>query len=318
MAMFVLSLALWILMPRMAAAQLAGGPGVAPQADEQTKTQSGATSSEKKPTKPLAMVDVMRANLEPSYLAYPIPVSGLAPTIFESNVVAHFIVNRPSWPLAVVLTPKIVLRMFREASAPVQSPSYMPRVTLFVWFQEELRDRLALYASVMLSHHSNGQAGEFFDANHQVNHTTGSFSTNYLEFSLYGTGFSGPWFGWSSLSFEWHPGFNENPELRGRYGLTRLHLSSTVLANLPLKGQLGVRISAILDGFSKSSQRPLLRGLERFPVSIRYTITVPGIDLGLYAGYYIGHDYYNIYFDRVLHAFQLGISGGVAPALLSD
>ena len=62
----------------------------------------------------------------------------------------------------------------------------------------------------------------------------------------------------------------------------------------------------------------MLQALERFPLSVRYTITLPGFDLGLYAGYYLGHDYYNIYFDRVVHAFQLGISGGVAPTLISD
>jgi hypothetical protein len=299
-------------------AQEGGGPSADPRDNQQAEEQSTAPGAPKKRLKPIATIDVVRANLEPSYLAYPIGISGLDALIFESNVVAHFVVNRPSWPFAVVLTPKIVLRMFREASEPVKSPSYMPRVTLFFWFQQEMRDQLALYGSIMLSHHSNGQSGDFFDANHMVNHATGSFSTNYFEFSLYGTGFKGRWFGWSALSLEWHPGFIEDPELRGRYGLWRVHLSSTVLANLPLKGQLGLRLSAILDGFSKNSSRPLLQALERFPLSVRYTITLPGIDLGLYAGYYIGHDYYNIYFDRVVHAFQVGISGGVAPTLISD
>ena len=51
---------------------------------------------------------------------------------------------------------------------------------------------------------------------------------------------------------------------------------------------------------------------------VQYTVTVPGFDLGFYVGYYLGHDYYNIWFDRVVHAFQLGISGRVGPVLFQD
>jgi hypothetical protein len=47
-------------------------------------------------------------------------------------------------------------------------------------------------------------------------------------------------------------------------------------------------------------------------------MTVPGIDLGVYAGYYVGHDYYNIYFDQLVHMIQLGIAGGFAPTLLKS
>jgi hypothetical protein len=297
-------------------AQAQEAAGTNPAADPNGSSKGKDGSAQEHKDKPFATIDLVRANLEPAYIAYPFSISGLDPLIFESNVVAHFVVNRPSWPFAVVLSPKIVVRMFNENSSPVKSPSYMPRVTAYFWFQNELLpDKPTFYGSVMLSHHSNGQAGDFFDANGAINHDSGSFSTNYLEFSAYGTRFFGPWFGWSSLSLEWHPGFNEDPELKGRYGLVRAHFASTLLANLPLKGQLNLRLSAILDHFLKTSQQRWVRELERFPISLRYTITVPGIDLGLYLGYYFGHDYYNIYFDRVIHTLQLGISGGVTPSL---
>ena len=52
-------------------------------------------------------------------------------------------------------------------------------------------------------------------------------------------------FAWSSLSLEWHPGFNQNPELRGRYGLWRINASSTLLSNLPLHGKLSVQLTSI-------------------------------------------------------------------------
>jgi hypothetical protein len=296
-------------------AQEAAAGGGNPEAQSDGNTQQQATKDQHK-DKPVPTIEIVRAALEPAYIAYPISLSGLDPLIFESNIVAHFVVNQPSWPFALVLTPKIVVRMFREESAPVKSPSYMPRITGYFWFQREVSDKPTFYGSVMLSHHSNGQSQSFFDDNGAIRHDGGSFSTNYFEFSAYATGFSGHWFGWSALSLEWHPGFNENSELKDRYGLVRAHFASTVLANLPLKGQLTVRLSAILDRFEHTTQSgSFLREFERFPVSARYTITLPGIDLGLYVGYYVGHDYYNIYFDRVIHTLQLGISGGVTPSL---
>jgi len=267
---------------------------------------------------PIPMLDVVRAALEPAYLAYPIGLSGLDPLIFESNVVAHFVVTQPRWPFALVLTPKIVVRMFNEESAPVKSPSYMPRVTAYVWFSQTLQRAPTFYASLRLSHHSNGQAGSFFDENGEIRHDGGSFSTNYFELAMYITGFKGHWFGWSMVSLEWHPNWNQTPELRGRYGLVRAHIASAVLANLPLKGTLRIELTAILDRFLRTGESSFMRELERFPIGARYTISVPGIDLGLYVGYYLGHDYYNIYFDRIVHTLQLGISGSVTPSVFSQ
>ena len=59
----------------------------------------------------------------------------------------------------------------------------------------------------------------------------------------------------------------------------------------------------------------MLRALERFPVSARYTIEIPGIIHRFYIGYYFGHDYCNIWFDRLINVFQIGIVGDVAPVL---
>jgi hypothetical protein len=312
---YLLVLALTSSLNTGVSAQDAAAGGGNPQ-NSPNENEQGDDQKAKAKDKPIPMIEIVRAALEPAYLAYPIGLSNLDSLIFESNIVAHFVVNQPSWPVALVLSPKIVVRMFNQESTPVKTPSYMPRVTAYFWFQREVRASPAVYGSLMLSHHSNGQSGNFFDDQGNINHDTGSFSTNYLELSAYFTGFSGRWFGWSQLSLEWHPGFNEDRELKGRYGLVRAHVASTVLANLPLKGQLTIGLSAILDRFQHTTQSgQFLRQLERFPISARYTITLPGIDLGLYVGYYLGHDYYNIYFDRFIHTVQLGVSGGVTPSL---
>ena len=272
-----------------------------------------------KQLQPVATIDVVRASLEPAYIAYPFGLSGLDRLIFESNVVAHFVMHLPDWPVAFVLTPKVLVRMFYEDSAPVKSPSYMPRIAAYFWFDKEVqRSQAAFYGSITLSHHSNGQTESFFDEEGNIRHERGDFSTNYLELSLYTTGLKGQWFGWTALSFQWHPGFNQSPELRGRYGLKRINFATTLLAQLPWQGELALHVSAILDDMLKTGESSLMRAIERFPISLRYIIQPPHTDIGLYVGYYLGHDYYNIYFDRIIHTFQVGISGSVTPTLSSE
>jgi len=263
--------------------------------------------------------EVVRANLDLSYLVYPIGLSGLDPLYFEADIAPNFIVTRPSWPFAFVLTPKIVVRMFREFSEPVKTPSYMPRAGVFVWFDQTLHgNEPELYTSLTINHHSNGQAGPFFLPDGSINHDDGDFSTDYLELALYATASTQRYFAWSRLALEWHVDITQTPELRGRYGLRRLHLSSTLLNELPLHGSVSVELSAILDDFLHASDNSAVRVLERFPFALRYAFMLPGIDLGFYVGYYFGHDYYNIWFDRLINVIQIGISGAVSPSVLQN
>jgi hypothetical protein len=266
------------------------------------------------------MARVVRSHFELSYLAYPIGLSGLPALVFESSIAPDFFVSQPAWPIAFVLTPKIVVRMFNEPSVPVKTPSYMPRASIYAWLTHELSPgETTMYASLTLSHHSNGQSGPFFLNDGSINHESGGFSTNYFELTAYETRLDQRFFGWNALSFVWHPGFGQNPELRGRYGLTRLYYATTLLdTEQPLQGKLALQVGAILDDFLHTSHNSVVRALERFPISVQYTVTVPGFDLGLYAGFYFGHDYYNIWFDNMVQAFQLGISGSVGPVLFQD
>src|SRR5205814_657770 len=144
----------------------------------------------------------------------------------------------------------------------------------------------------------------------------GDFSTDFLELALYATATTQRYFAWSRFAFEWHPDITQSRELPGRYGLWRLHLSSSVLNELPLHGSLSIELTAILDRFLHTSQSAVVRTLERFPIKLRYTFMLPGVDLGFYVGYYFGHDYYNIWFDRVINVIQVGISGAVSPTVL--
>ncbi len=57
------------------------------------------------------------------------------------------------------INPRVRLRLFNENSTPVKTPSFMPNITLFFGFGKttDLTTGFTYY-SIMLSHHSNGQA----------------------------------------------------------------------------------------------------------------------------------------------------------------
>ena len=257
--------------------------------------------------------DIVRANLERSYVAFPIGITGLEPLIFEADLVPNFSVLPRSWHVALFLTPKIILRMFAENSAPVRTPSYMPRLTTFFWFDESTTGPTSYFSAAFL-HHSNGQSGDFYSANGDHNHRTGSFGTNYFEFGAYAKFSENPSFGWSSVVLEWHPRAFENSELRSTYGNLRLRLATTIYPDLgSYASDLSVGFTAILGEMQKPTNAATV--FARFPIAVKYAIRPPSIDVGLYAAYYQGQDYYNIWYDRFISVVQIGISGNLSTGL---
>src|SRR6478609_558037 len=262
----------------------------------------------------VSLGDILHTNLERSYVTFPIGITGLEPLIFEADLVPNFSVLPRSWHVALFLTPKIILRMFAEKSAPVRTPSYMPRLTTFFWFDESPTGPRAYFSAALL-HHSNGQSGAFYNADGSHNHNTGSFGTNYLEFAAYAKfRQTSPVLGWSSVLLEWHPRSLENAEQRSTYGNLRLHFATTIWSNLgPYAADLSVGLAAVLGEIQKPTNASTL--LARIPIAVRYAIRPPSIDVGFYAAYYQGQDYYNIWYDRFISVLQIGISANLNAGL---
>jgi hypothetical protein len=261
----------------------------------------------------LSLGHIVRANLERSYVAFPIGITGLEPLIFEADLVPNFSVLPRSWHVALFLTPKIILRMFAQNSAPVRTPSYMPRLTTFFWFDEAATGPTAYFSAAFL-HHSNGQSGDFYSADGSHNHRTGSFGTNYFEFAAYSNILKEPSFGWSSVVLEWHPRSFENAAQRETYGNLRLRLATTFEFDFGgYASDLSVGLTAILSEMQKPTNASTI--FARFPIAVKYAIRPPAIDVGLYAAYYQGQDYYNIWYDRFISVVQIGISGNLSTGL---
>jgi hypothetical protein len=261
----------------------------------------------------LSLGDIVRANLERSYVAFPIGITGLEPLIFEADLVPNFSVLPRSWHVALFLTPKIILRMFAKESAPVSTPSYMPRLTTFFWFEESAKGPTAYFSGAFL-HHSNGQSGAFYNDDGSHNHDNGSFGTNYFEFAAYTNFWKNPSFGWSSIVLEWHPRLFENVSQRETYGNLRLRFATTIYSNLgSYASDLSLGLTAILGEMQKPTNASTI--FARLPIAVKYAVRPPSIDVGLYAAYYQGQDYYNIWYDRFISVVQIGISGDLSTGL---
>ena len=238
-------------------------------------------------------------------------------THFDTSLVKYTLLpsllgNR-TFEIGVVISPKVVLRMERRRSNPVRTPSYMPRGILYFMPTKKFTFRSYtryMFYSVMLSHHSSGQDGPFYNADGSFNYINGDFSTNFFEFSLHLMSLEREGFDVSlgRSSIEWHPGFNQANELEDQqYSYLRYNLYSTIF--FPerwgeIKGY--AKYSYMLERFEKTERTlPDLPG----PHSISLTVIFRHKwmeNFGLFANYFRGEDYYNMRFNRTLDVFRLG------------
>jgi len=242
--------------------------------------------------------------------------------VFEGSVAPPFFVVSPSKNLAIVATPKVVLRMFLERSVPVKTPSYMPRVTVYKFFHPEqsvIEKSVASYGAVTLSHHSNGQAGPFRNPDGTINHESGNFSTNFLDIA-YVRG--GPIFprveGQGRLSVEVHPpGWYDTASNIG-YSHLRLHFSATSIETLNGNRSARCFVGACFRDFTFNyaitylggDVLPKFQGRGRFPLWIELSAAPTFTpDLSFFLNGYWGQDYYNTYFDQSLSTIRFGIQG---------
>jgi hypothetical protein len=244
-----------------------------------------------------------------------------------------------SWSLA--FTPLMKLRMINEESAPVRTPSFMPKIDLQL-FQFRRSNRGAgqneaqiarqpvwmLSQHLTVGHHSNGQEGCLFldetrvegvcadpvplPPTREVNFKDGSFSTNYVRMAVEGARI-------------W---LDDNLRLRKQIGLsvaweTHPPKFGPGGVNETLRPLLGGQRGRVLGELIQKTTRP--NGLFRGEASVEaFNSDWPGIPStilsaraewtfdkiggwGVMLRGYRGQDYYNLGFARTLSELQLGL-----------
>lgn len=273
------------------------------------------------------------ANSEVGYISFFEGIGNLEPLWFEAKMVPNYLISiRENSRTGAVLTPKVILRMYREDSQPVSTPSYMPQIT----FYHHLRNFNPVKSKIFylfgrFVHHSNGQDGNFFNPDGSINTKDGSFSTNYLEVGFFFAkmfSFQPHATDFFRSSIEYHPDELQDEVLNNRYGNFRWHNDIQVFKFTK---------DAFISIFSGNSEqencvhddkkRPILRGIvkttlifgemagidtydftRRFKGSITLAYSPQFLeDVRLFIQYYYGQDYYNIHFENTLSLLRIGL-----------
>jgi len=261
----------------------------------------------------LSLERVALINQSDTYITFPTDVGNIAPLIFEANVNPSFIIReRKDSRLMAILTPQIIIRMFNEESYPIRTPSYIPQISFYYLAnKKEALDYLVLFGKI--AHHSNGQEGDFYNADNTINVQSGSFATNFLEFGFLKTSYSNKLKAIKTIksSIELHPKEWMLQEMRGQYSGLRWHNSFTSF-KFPLKEDdngkakfsLKAETTLMLDNFNNLD----FFDINRLNASFTFYYLPKFLeDIGLFVQLYHGYDYYNINYQHQMSIIRFGL-----------
>lgn len=260
------------------------------------------------------LANIARVNHGNSYITLPADIGNIEPLWFEANSSPDFFIRHSKDSrLMGVLTPQIIIRMYQERSFPVRTPSYIPQITAYYLLSSDNHyGSVSIYGKI--AHHSNGQDGDFFLENGEVNLLSGDFATNFMEGGIIKTSqiprLNAQGFYKASLAV--HPGSWSSKELEGRYSPVRLNTAISMFklprqsdgpdmkARLSIKGEATWMFGQVNDWAGIDDERLNLKLTFYYHPKFLE-------DIGLFIQMYHGMDYYNIYFDHHLDVIRFGL-----------
>lgn len=262
----------------------------------------------------------IRANQTDSYITFSQGIGNVEPLIFEGLIAPYFLLRTSrdaKW--GATISPAILIRMYAEESVPVRTPSYMPEIS-FYHKLNKTGDAKVKYLFLNLAHHSNGQEGDFFNPDGSFNTVSGNFSTNYLELGLFLNQNVVPFSNtneYFKTSLEYHLDVDRVEELEGRYSFIRWHNSFRIFrffeysnATEKLAFDKNPAVQTRLETtwlFGNINDASFFDLKERFNFSLTIAYRPKYLsDVSLFANFYSGEDYYNIYFYRRITVFRVG------------
>ena len=264
----------------------------------------------------IGLTIVSQVNQGNSYIIFPANIGNIERLWFEGNVIPNFYIRESkNSRLMGVLTPQIIIRMFHERSYPVRTPSYMPQITFYYRLKNKSNSRTQ-NVFVRFSHHSNGQDGDFYLENGEPNVKSGDFATNYIEPGFIITNKNNLLnaYLFFKTSVEIHPPGYSSDELDGIYSKVGWHTAASIF-KLPHnsnaienKGNASISLKGETTWMFGNYNNLNEVSAERLNLSLTFYYHPKFLeDIGLFAQYYHGSDYYNMYFDHRLDVLRFGI-----------
>lgn len=263
----------------------------------------------------LELDNIAQVNQGNSYITFPTDIGNIEALWFEANISPNFYIRRSKNARFMgVLTPQVIIRMFQEASFPVRTPSYMPKITLYYLLNKKTNSQdISLYGRV--SHHSNGQENNFFLEDGEINLKSGNFATNSFEFGFIKTNINKHFnaYQFFKTSVEFFPIPFIQDELNGIYGRYQWHSTFSIFKLPAEKSQSKIKKPTIsIRGettwrFGNYNHLNSL-SIERLTLALTFYYHPQFLeDIGLFIQYYQGSDYYNIYFSHQLTILRFGL-----------
>jgi hypothetical protein len=257
----------------------------------------------------IAMVD--QGN---SYITFPTDIGNIEPLWFEANLNPGFHIHKNKKSrLMGVLIPQVIFRMYREPSFPVRTPSFMPQIAVYYKAISKTEANSLIFTG-KIAHHSNGQDGDFFLEDGDINLKDGSFSTNYFVLGVIKTNYNSRLRAvqFFKTSFEVHPKSLSSRELDGMYGFYKWNSSFSIFrlpdeskqkrekARYSLKGKTEWMFGEMYDWN--------FFNINRLNLSVTFFYHPRFLeDIGFFTSFYHGMDYYNIYFSHQITVWRFGI-----------
>ena len=274
--------------------------------------------------------DLYMQNSDIGYLTFPYTQQGADYNyVLTGHLVPHYYVFPKDWRVGFVITPSIRIRIMDGKSLPVRTPSYIPGGTLYFKINRDTAHYK--YLSLAVFHHSNGQDGAPLMSDGSINTYNGNFGTNYVEVALNFGSQTAKKNRYYKLGLEAHSGLLEKwdePAYRDKFGKLRVNAKIVGTKYITRFADF-INTRALKRPTSKETQE-LWRAVFEGMLIIDPNVDLPwtqlfNAELKIYrkignspntswflSGGYIGHDYYNIYFEDHYPVFRFGLAAGTS------
>lgn len=281
----------------------------------------------------LAYTSLYKENSAMSYTSPGGEMGAPSKYVINGKLTTNYMVFAPiSLPIVFAVNPDFTVRVRKERSAGVRTPSFRLGGTFYVRLTEELKQYK--YAQISFTHHSNGQDESALLSDGTINTKTGNFNTNDLTLAYNFGNFTNSLNGRANsihhkVGLEWHKWFNYEPVLIGDYGFTRLNYDFSFRIYQNYSNKKGGWKKSIADDHTQTLEKEKWRFNAQLSYAVnQYTnqdLFAPKRRLNVEAsanyslpfmqnvfimasvGYY-GEDPYNIYFKDRYAFMRFGLS----------